>query len=686
MWWFKRWFWGKETRDYRNASGVFTLGGETATQTLAPEPSLVAFRSPLITENQYTFDSLITFLDFAEGFKLGFVEINFDTDTQVLIDTVRKHPQGQMWQVVVLDCLRPNIGFVLDELVAQLQGVTVNPNQKLIVVVQGLENSIGMTGDYPPLLVDLNYVRNAFPQKIPHPVLFVLPDYALTRLARFAPDFWDWRAGVFQFKTPSSSLDAAFAQVFNFSKRLDGARTVVEWWQRASLLQRLAMGYRPLMQQNVAGNVQNYVRILTELGWAYDHLGETAKAKEQYKTAIVVAQDQVGMEKQKSELFYRFARLKSNQGKFEEAMELYHQSLGIAEKIGDAWRKASNLHELAYIKKMKGDTEGAIELYHQSLDIFGKIGDIRRKADTLHGLANIKRDQGKIEESTFLYQESLDIDNTIGNLQGKAANLNRLADIKVELGEIEGAIELYRQSLDIYKKIGNVPEKAFTLHAFANIKVKQGEIEEAIEPYKQSLRIFKKIGNVKWESATLHTLADVKVRQGEIQEAIELYQQSLQIEEKIGNAQRKAITLRQLGKVRGKQGELETANQLLQEALSLAEQSGNVVTKALTLHEIGKLHLAQGNPETAQQRFQQALTLYQASGNLIDRAPTLEQLAHLAHQHQDHPTALAHQREAIEIYRKIGSPQLKAAQATLHQWQQSDLEQPEANYGEEILQ
>ncbi len=34
---------------------------------------------------------------------------------------------------------------------------------------------------------------------VPHPILFFLPDYALTRLAKYAPDFWAWRRGVFRF-------------------------------------------------------------------------------------------------------------------------------------------------------------------------------------------------------------------------------------------------------------------------------------------------------------------------------------------------------------------------------------------------------------------------------------------------------------------------------------------------------
>jgi hypothetical protein len=46
---------------------------------------------------------------------------------------------------------------------------------------------------------------------VPHPLLFVLPDYAITRIAKFAPDFWAWRSGVFLFRTVPAIRDSAFA-------------------------------------------------------------------------------------------------------------------------------------------------------------------------------------------------------------------------------------------------------------------------------------------------------------------------------------------------------------------------------------------------------------------------------------------------------------------------------------------
>jgi hypothetical protein len=152
--------------------------------------------------NQQTLAELITFLDFAEGFTLGFVEINRPPDADCLLNALKTHPQCQDIQLEILDFADcPDLRFLRDEIVRRLSEIARNGEKKLALFVRGLEKSIGVVGDYPPVLQDLNFVRDAYKISVPHPLLFILPDYAITRIAKFAPDFWAWRSGVFLFRT-----------------------------------------------------------------------------------------------------------------------------------------------------------------------------------------------------------------------------------------------------------------------------------------------------------------------------------------------------------------------------------------------------------------------------------------------------------------------------------------------------
>ena len=154
-----------------------------------------------VTLNQDILAELLTFIDFSEKFTLGFIEINFPPDRELLIEALKTNSQCEEIQFVILKFADPNLRFLRDEIVKKLPKIEKEANKKLVLIIQGLEKSIGVYGEYPPFLQDLNFVRDAYKKTVPYPILFVLPDYAINRLAKFAPDFWAWRSGVFRFKT-----------------------------------------------------------------------------------------------------------------------------------------------------------------------------------------------------------------------------------------------------------------------------------------------------------------------------------------------------------------------------------------------------------------------------------------------------------------------------------------------------
>ena len=69
---------------------------------------------------------------------------------------------------------------------------------KRAFMIFGFEHSVPSEGP-ASTLDELNQLRDNFPKSVHGPFLIWLPDYALTGLAREAPDFWGWRSGVFEF-------------------------------------------------------------------------------------------------------------------------------------------------------------------------------------------------------------------------------------------------------------------------------------------------------------------------------------------------------------------------------------------------------------------------------------------------------------------------------------------------------
>lgn len=442
--------------------------------------------------NPEAFAELVTFVDLADQLTIGFVEINFGRDTEVLIEALKQHPNCQQIQFEVLDCADPHLRFLRDEIVNALRQMQVKPDKKLVLIITGLEQAIGMLGDYPPMLQDLNFVRDAFATSVPHPLLFCLPDYALTRLAKFAPDFWAWRSGVFKFKSTAAAQTHALSQTLK-SDRIRESLDLPEKQERIDLLLRLLMDHAPSGHTETLANLKSRIEILNELGIAYHSNGEVQKAEDAFQQGLRLTDDSDHLSSIKASVLHHLGRLYSDQGRGKEALALYHQALELFERNGDIQGKVATLHCIAMLEANQGETEKAIALYQQSLDIEEQIGHMQGKAATLHQMAMLKANRGEVEEAIILYQQSLEIKERIGNIQGKVTTLNDLASLKASQGDMEEAIALFKQVLEIEKRIGYVQGEAVTLWWLGSLAEQQGDPVTALPYLQEALEILKRI-------------------------------------------------------------------------------------------------------------------------------------------------------------------------------------------------
>ncbi len=158
--------------------------------------------------NVKTLNELAVFADFSEGFTLGFIAVSLSWnivswDINGIADHLQHHPRCHNIHFETLKFNNPQLRYLIPEIKAVLPTVIKQANgKKLVFILQGLENSIGKKGEYPPFLVNLNWVRDVFTLQLPYLMVFVLPDYAIRRMALHAPDFWSWMSGGFQLKDP----------------------------------------------------------------------------------------------------------------------------------------------------------------------------------------------------------------------------------------------------------------------------------------------------------------------------------------------------------------------------------------------------------------------------------------------------------------------------------------------------
>ncbi|MTJ11712.1 tetratricopeptide repeat protein [Anabaena sp. UHCC 0187] len=497
-----------------------------------------------IALNEDILAELLTFIDFSEKFTLGFIEINFPPNGELLIEALKTNSQCEEIQFVILKFADPNLRFLRDAVIQELAKIQKEANKKLVLIIQGLEKSIGVYGEYPPFLQDLNFVRDAYKKTVPYPILFILPDYAINRLAKFAPDFWAWRSGVFRFKTLEKTRENAITQTLQSHIEIDRVEPQ-EKQERIEILQRLLMEYNPTCEQVNDGNLRRYGNILFELGKAYvsQHQPETAR-------------------------------------------EYLAEALQIAEKLADGNSKSWVLNKIgdAYSKERKFET--AINYYQQGLDIAKELKNRNAEDYALFNLGSCYLNLRQFLKARKFYQQCLEIAQELDDHDHEAINYHQLGYVAQEMREYEQAWQFYQQALTIKIEDGDIHSQAGTYHELGRVAQQMREYAQAREFYQQALDIFIEYGDRYFQAGTYHNLGIVAQNLREYDQARDFYQQALAIKIEFGDRFSQALTYYGLGTLAEAQENYPESRVNLQKALEIYveykdEYSANIARENL---------------------------------------------------------------------------------------------------------
>jgi tetratricopeptide (TPR) repeat protein len=132
-------------------------------------------------------------------------------------------------------------------------------------------------------------------------------------------------------------------------------------------------------------------------------------------------------------------------GQTEQAVEFYQQALPLVREIGDRGREGALLGNLGHNYRRLGQPEQAVGLYQQALDIAREVGDRRGEGMTVGNLGSAYAELGQAEQAVDLYQEALAIAREIGDRGNEGLWLARLSSAGAELGRIDSGLAFDRQ-------------------------------------------------------------------------------------------------------------------------------------------------------------------------------------------------------------------------------------------------
>jgi tetratricopeptide (TPR) repeat protein len=79
----------------------------------------------------------------------------------------------------------------------------------------------GTWAGVPKILGNLNLARDRFDEQFSFALVFLLPEFALRYFIRRAPDFFDWRSGVFDFPTDLDTLEKEVNRLVHLESDLE---------------------------------------------------------------------------------------------------------------------------------------------------------------------------------------------------------------------------------------------------------------------------------------------------------------------------------------------------------------------------------------------------------------------------------------------------------------------------------
>jgi tetratricopeptide (TPR) repeat protein len=444
------------------------------------QPDIPAF----IKLNQEEFQFLLAFVQMSKEFKFAFAEINFPPDNDNLITALAEQQTCQNIQFAVINVDDPELHFLLSELTLTLAKIEREPDKKLVLIVRGLEKSIRTTGDYPNVLANINYARDSFNTAIPHPIVFLLPDYAVTRFALFAPDFWAWTAATFKFKTTQAVLDRAVQQS-QIDPGITRTYAKPERSDRVDLLERLLQEY----PEGTEASSRARLEVLNQLGAAHKSTRNFDTATIYFEQALELSRE-LGYDRGEANALYDLGAVCHYLRKYAESRILLKQSLVIKEKIGDGRSNARTYHLLGSVAQELREWEEARTNYRQALTIFAEFNDRYEQASTYHQLGRVAQELREWEDARTNYRQALAIKAEFNDRYSQASTYHQLGSVAEDLREWEEARTNYRQALTIKAEFNDRYSQASTYHQLGSVAEDEGNLAAAEQFFLQALELF----------------------------------------------------------------------------------------------------------------------------------------------------------------------------------------------------
>lgn len=344
-----------------------------------------------------------------------------------------------------------------------------------------------------------------------------------------------------------------------------------------AVLQHVTMlheGMRPVFRSFFSGNTEEAARHLIALGERYETSGRAAGAHQCYRAALTVSLPLADKSAQILAL-RRLGRVALALGDFRDATAFYERSADLARDTDDLAGEVIARTGMGNVKTYQGRWGEAFELYRGALDLAEKAGPDRlllERGQLFNNLGGVSHRTGRLDESEAWLDRAREVWDTVdAPLETAIGHLHR-GHLRKAQGRLADARASYQAGLNL-----EIPSslKAILAADLANVWLLDGYVTEAEE----EARVAEEHAIATRSPYTLgymyRQLGNLARARGD-EDGFTFYEKALQIAREKGYASLEAETLADYAELRRHNGGAEEAIAYLERARELFLELGSV--------------------------------------------------------------------------------------------------------------
>jgi serine/threonine protein kinase/Tfp pilus assembly protein PilF len=291
------------------------------------------------------------------------------------------------------------------------------------------------------------------------------------------------------------------------------------------------------LQQQAHG--RSHIDTLLEVARAQAGGGDLSAAEAPLQDALHLSQNEFGPSSAETgRALWALGRLRHQQGRFNEAKDLYIHSLAIFEtNRAPATDVASELDDLAQDYGREQQWSLAKQTYEQALEIDRRLlgDDSPRVATHLHNLAVVAQNMGDLRQSEALYRDAIARqERAYGGQHPETAKARGNYGLLLQReGRLAEAEPLLRSALDGRIQVYGTDNinVAYARVSLGMLLHDEGNLKDAESEYRRALAIYDKFlpPNHQWRAAALMHLARLLIDRDKPDEALASSEESLRI-------------------------------------------------------------------------------------------------------------------------------------------------------------